>query len=191
MVRAEQEVKTRRRITEAAVELHGTVGPANTRVADIARMAEVSRTTVYTHFPTDAALFRACSSHWAATHPFPDPADWRDFGSPSERLAAGLRELYTWYGQNREMLGKIFRDIGSLPALQEVMGDLWTPYFDSIVETLSNGWPVERGQADRFDALIRLVVDFPAWRSLRESGLSDEAAAVLAARIVNRTFPAE
>jgi AcrR family transcriptional regulator len=74
--RAEQVAETRRRITEAAIELHGTVGPAGTRISEVARRAGVQRVTVYNHFPDDASLFAACSAHWRALHPGPDPAAW-------------------------------------------------------------------------------------------------------------------
>jgi AcrR family transcriptional regulator len=70
--RAERMAETRQRITEAAMELHGTVGPARTTVAAIAERAGVERLTVYRHFPDEQALFAACSSHWAQDHPFPD-----------------------------------------------------------------------------------------------------------------------
>ena len=74
--RAELEDETRRRITEAAVELHGTVGPARTTISAVAERAGVQRATLYRHFPDEEALFDACSSHWAAQHPLPDLADW-------------------------------------------------------------------------------------------------------------------
>ena len=67
--RAELEAETRRRITEAAVELHGTVGPARTSISAIAERAGVRRSTLYRHFPDEAALIGACSSHWAAANP--------------------------------------------------------------------------------------------------------------------------
>ena len=50
--RAAQQEETRRRITEATVELHRTVGPAATQISEIARRAGVQRVTVYSHFPT-------------------------------------------------------------------------------------------------------------------------------------------
>jgi len=49
--RAERMEETRRRITEAAVELHETVGPARTTVSAVAEKARVQRHTYYRHFP--------------------------------------------------------------------------------------------------------------------------------------------
>src|SRR5215210_5120807 len=101
--RAEQVAETRRRITEAAVELHRTVGPAATRISDVARRAGVQRVTVYNHFPDDASLFAACSAHWRALHPGPDPAAWASIEDSGERLRVGLRELYAWYRETESM----------------------------------------------------------------------------------------
>ena len=55
--RAELEAETRLRITESAMELHGTVGPARTSISAMADRAGVRRSTVYRHFPDEAALF--------------------------------------------------------------------------------------------------------------------------------------
>jgi len=55
-VRAEQEARTRLRITESAVALHESLGPARTSVSALAERAGVRRSTVYRHFPTDADL---------------------------------------------------------------------------------------------------------------------------------------
>src|SRR5436190_10302006 len=88
--RAELEAHTRRRITESAAELHGTVGPARTSVSAVAERAGVRRSTVYRHFPDEAALFAACTSHWMAANPMPDPAGWAGIEDPDGRLRRAL-----------------------------------------------------------------------------------------------------
>ena len=65
--RAEQMDETRQRIIESTVHLHGTLGPAHTTIAGIAREAGVTRLTVYRHFPDDEAIFEACSAYQAPT----------------------------------------------------------------------------------------------------------------------------
>jgi AcrR family transcriptional regulator len=95
--RAERMAETRRRIVEAAVELHTSVGPARTTISDIAELAGVQRHTVYAHFADQQALFGACSAHWASLHPFPDPARWVEIEDPQRRLRTALREIYDWY----------------------------------------------------------------------------------------------
>src|SRR3954469_1224735 len=92
--RAERQEETRRRIVDAAVELHSTLGPARTTVQAIAERAGVTRPTVYAHFPDERTLFQACSGHVRATVPPPDTAAWHAIADPAERLETALRELY-------------------------------------------------------------------------------------------------
>ena len=89
--RAETEQRTRLRITESAVELHGTLGPARTSISAVAQRAGVRRSTVYRHFPDEASLFFACTSYWMAAHPFPDVRRWVAIDDPAA-LGARLAE---------------------------------------------------------------------------------------------------
>jgi AcrR family transcriptional regulator len=181
--RAEAEAETRRRITEAAVELHGTVGPANSTVTQVAKRAGVSRMTVYNHFPTEVDLFVACSSHWATQNPFPDPASWTE-PDPAERLGAALEELYGWYEHKQQMLGNVLRDTPVVPALAEVMSGLWTGFMDAAVQALEDGWRSPGEDPQTLRAMLRLAVDFDTWRTLTGAGLSDPAAAHVMRRAV-------
>ena len=56
--RARRQAETRQRIVEAAVDLHGTLGPARTTISAIAERAGVQRLTVYRHFPDELSLFK-------------------------------------------------------------------------------------------------------------------------------------
>ena len=87
--RAELEEETRRRITESTVELHEELGPARTSISAVAERAGVRRSTVYRHFPDEAALFAACSSHWRAANPPPDPRAWAAIADPAVRTETG------------------------------------------------------------------------------------------------------
>lgn len=169
--RADQVEETRRRIVEATVELHLTRGPAATSIAEVARRAGVQRRTVYNHFPDDASLFAACSAHWRALHPAPDPAGWTD-------LRQGLRELYRWYRETEPMTANVLRDSAVLPALRGVVEPGLGAYLEAVRCTLAEG----RGRGRRVEAALRLVTDFQAWRSL--APLGDEEAVELAARFV-------
>src|SRR3954468_10237250 len=97
--RAAKEEATRRRVIDAAMALHGTVGPARTTVSAIAERAGVRRATVYRHFPDERALFLGCSGTWAERTPLPDPATWAAIADPAARLEAALHALYRWYEQ--------------------------------------------------------------------------------------------
>src|SRR5918992_694895 len=90
--RAERMEETRRRIVEATVALHTTVGPARTSISAIAERAGVQRLTVYRHFPDEQSLFRACTSHGLAADLPPDPAAWRHIADPEARLRTALAE---------------------------------------------------------------------------------------------------
>src|SRR6266705_1901362 len=97
--RAEAQEQTRLRITESAVALHGSVGPSRTSISAVAAHAGVRRSTVYRHFPDEAALFDACTAHWAAANPPPDLDAWSAIDSPDERLRVALDALHAYYQQ--------------------------------------------------------------------------------------------
>src|SRR5436189_4831871 len=101
--RAELEEQTRMRITESAVALHEELGPARTSISAVADRAGVRRSTVYRHFPDEEALFAACSSHWRAANPPPDPHAWAAIEDPPERSETALRELYAFYRRTEGM----------------------------------------------------------------------------------------
>jgi len=174
--RAAAEGETRRRITEAAVELHSTIGPARTTVAEIARRAGVSRVTVYNHFPTDDALLAACSSHWAERHPPPDTRAWTAIADADERLRTALRELYDWYETNAIMLENSARDAGLVPALAAVRAQRTEPALAAMLELLA------AGGADDRRALVAVALELRTWQALARRGLSPRAAAELMAR---------
>src|SRR3954470_782350 len=95
--RADDVAETRLRITEAAIELHGTVGPSRTTMSAVAERAGVERRTLYRHFPNEAELFEACSNHYFAAHPWPDLGNGRAIRDPKQRLELALDELYAYY----------------------------------------------------------------------------------------------
>ena len=98
--RASQVDDTRRRITEAAVRLHTSVGPSETSFAAVADEAGVTRLTLYRHFASRDELFAACMSHWREQHPPPDIDAWRSERSFDRRLRRAVDELYGWYEEN-------------------------------------------------------------------------------------------
>ena len=114
--RAEQVDETRLRITEAAVRLHTSVGPANTSIASVAEEAGVTRVTVYRHFSSLDELFVACTTHWRALNPPPDAAAWLDIEDFGARATRAFGELYTWYRDHADDLYPINRDSDAMPA---------------------------------------------------------------------------
>src|SRR5438105_314324 len=108
--RAELQGQTRLRITESAVGLHERLGPSRTSISAVAEHAGVRRSTVYRHFPDEAALFAACSAHWMMSNPPPDLERWAAIDDPDRRLAVALSELYAYYRRTARMLEHLFRD---------------------------------------------------------------------------------
>ena len=182
--RARQEAETRRRITEAVVELHRTVGPARTTVTEVAELAGVSRMTVYNHFPTDADLIEACSTHWSARNPAPPPSSWADVAVGPERLAAALGDVYRWYRGAQDMMERVLRDAPIVAPLGELMDARWQPYVEEVVRSLAASWPAEAGRTQALEAALRLAVDFHTWQVLKRSGMDDDQAVDLAVRMV-------
>jgi AcrR family transcriptional regulator len=182
------------RITEAAVHLHATVGPARTTVSDIAKRARVQRATVYNHFPTDRELIDACSSHWFAANPPPDPEAWRQIQDPGRRVEAGLGAMYAYYERGQSMLERVLRDAPLVPALAGVVAQKWEPLLAGMIETLAGESDRSASPGDDRErhASLRVALDFATWRTLAASGLSGEDAARLVARWVaaSRSLPA-
>jgi len=183
--RAELEGRTRQRITESAVELHGSLGPARTSMKAVAEHAGVPRSTVYRHFADDEALFGACSAHWAAENPPPDVTRWQKIKDPDERLEVALEVLYVYYRRAGGMLDKLLRDEGSVPIVAEV----FAPYHQlmaMIVEILMRGRGLRGKSRDRVRAAIGHAISFRTWQQLTEEGkLGDEEAAELMRRLVS------
>lgn len=182
--RAELEAQTRRRITESAVELHGSLGPARTSVSAVAEHAGVPRSTVYRHFPDEEALFGACSQHWAERNPPPNVSAWKRIEDPEERLATALAELYAYYRRAGGMIEKLLRDEPLVPIVAELMAPLHQ-FFEAIVEILMRGRGLRGRRRARIRAAVTHAIAFRTWRQLTgEQGLSDEDAADLMRRLV-------
>jgi AcrR family transcriptional regulator len=180
--RAETEQGTRLRITESAVELHGTLGPARTSISAVAQRAGVRRSTVYRHFPDEASLFFACTSYWMAAHPFPDVGCWVAIGDPAVRLMVALGELYAHYRRTERMMSNILRDEATMPIVQRMLGG-YRDYLTAARDALMSG---RRGRArQRVLAAIGHALTFGTWRSLAgEQELTDSQAADLMCRLV-------
>jgi AcrR family transcriptional regulator len=163
--RAAEMAETRRRITEAAVELHGTVGPARTTLSAIAKRAGVQRHTVYRHFPTEADLFGACSSHYLSANPWPDLEPWRAIGDPKQRLAHALEKLYSWYERTEPMCSNALRDAELVEALRPTIVPL-EDYLAEATAILAADWPARGRRRRILAAALRHALDFQTWRSL-------------------------
>ena len=181
--RAAQEQATRLRIVEAAIALHGTVGPARTTISAIAERAGVRRATVYRHFPDERALLLGCSGAFRERNPSPDPATWASIPDPAARLEAALDALYGWYERVEPMLNGVLRDIDRMPIIAELQAGRLA-YLGAVEDGLASGWGARGNAAKRLRATIGLALDFLAWRTLHERGLGrKEAIAVMSSAV--------
>jgi len=152
--RAERQEETRRRIVEAAVELHGTIGPARTTVSAVAERAGVQRHTYYRHFPDERSLGLACSGLYMETNPMPDPEPWREIDDLEPMLSNVIRDAE---------LDPVFAEIGRMRI---------GPPLGAIRAVLANG-----RRSKRLLALLDVTLAFSTWRTLvRDSGLSHKEA---------------
>ena len=171
--RTEKISGTHQRIVDAAVTLHGSIGPARTTIAGIAEKAGVTRLTVYRHFPDEEALFSACSTHWLSEQQLPDPEEWSRHTDPLERLTVGLSDLYRFYRGGEAMLTRIYADWNALPQTRRGALEYTNAHFRNV---LLEPFP-EQTRNSRFTATLSHAVSFWTWRSLcHDNGLSDDDA---------------
>jgi len=173
--RAKRQEETRRRIVDATVDLHGTMGPARTSIAAIAERAGVERPTVYRHFPTMESLLQACSSqHWAEFPP-PDPEPWLSINDPEVRMRKGLSELYAYYALHETRIWVIMRDLEEMPELRPFAAQR-IAHRQRVRDVLAGAWPDRGVRQKLLVAAIGHAVDFFTWRSLRRQLLTNEEA---------------
>jgi AcrR family transcriptional regulator len=184
--RAEAMEATHRRITEAAMELHETLGPARTTMTAVAERAGVQRQTVYRHFADEQELLAACSAHFAALHPRPDAGRWRAIANPAERLRIALDELYAWYEITGSMWTTVLRDETLVAAVGPALEPLYA-YLDDAARALAAGWGARGRRRAMLLAAARHAVDFHTWRSLaRDGGVSRAGVVELSSAMVGR-----
>lgn len=177
--RAESQAETRRRIVEAAVALHGTIGPAKTTISMIAEKAGVQRHTLYSHFPDERAMLMACSGHALERDPPPNADPWRAIADRHERLRAGLTAIYDYFARNDELLTCVLRDAEVHPIVREVSALRYGPGVGAWHEVLGENLK------DSQRAMLALALSFHTWRTLTaEAGMKQKDAVDAMARAI-------
>jgi AcrR family transcriptional regulator len=183
--RAERQKETCRRIVDATVELHRTIGPLRTTISAIAEKAGVQRHTYYAHFPELRDLYTACTGHYAAEHPPPDRSSWTEVADHEERLRRALSEIYTYYGRHEEIFANVLRDA----QVDDLCAEFTDPVFQNWKQTWKNavaeGWDTEGERGEALLAALGFALDFQTWRTLvRGQGLDGDQAVELMAGMV-------
>jgi AcrR family transcriptional regulator len=178
--RADQQAETRQRIVEAAVDLHGSIGPARTTLSMVAERAGVQRHTLYAHFPDERALLMACSGLAYERGPPPEAAPWRAIADRRERLRTGLATIYGWFERNADLVACILRDAEVHPLVKEINALRFGPYIVAYQDVLG-----EKLNA-RQRAVLHLALSFYTWRTLvRDNGLKPAAAVAVMVRAID------
>lgn len=193
--RAERQDETRRRIVDAAIELHETVGMMGTTMTEVAKRAGVSRPTLYRHFPDEVSLFLACTGTYDQRNPPPDPSGLMAIADPVSRLEAGLRGLYGYYSDHERIIASGAIAMPIKPAVAVALA----PVFEGqrrLAGLLAMGWGIDSGPGTLLAGAIGHAITFPTWRALRhEQGLTNSQAVelmvgmVVAARDAQRAKP--
>jgi AcrR family transcriptional regulator len=174
--------ETHLRITEAAIELHGTLGPSRTTMSAVAERAGVERRTLYRHFPSETELFEACSTHYFAANPWPDLAAWRAIRDPRERLERALDELYAYYERTEPMLANVLRDAELVDFARDAVAPLHA-YLEEAARILA------AGRRRRLVAgALRHALAFSTWRSLSANGIRRKDATRLMTTFVEGAY---
>jgi AcrR family transcriptional regulator len=181
--RAEEMAETHRRITEAAIQLHGTVGPSRTTLSAVAKRAGVERRTLYRHFPTEADLLMACSTHYFAANPWPDQGSWRALDDPKLRLEEALDELYAYYERTEPMLSNVLRDAELVDSVRNAAAPLYA-YLEEAGATLLTGRPARGRKRELIGGALRHALAFSTWRSLAANGIGRSDAVKLMTALV-------
>ena len=190
--RAERQEETRLRIARATLELHETLGPSLTTISAIAERAGVGRPTVYSHFPDELSLGKACSSLDLSENPLPDPGPWEEIPDPERRLRVALTELYAYFRRREGLWTNILRDqemphLKDNPDAHEIMKPIFA-HWERMKETLAVGWQSPEVPPQPLLGAIGLALDFQTWRTMvRNQGLTDEQALELMVRMVQFT----
>ncbi len=173
--------ETRRRIVEATAKLHGENGALGTSWKDIAREADVSVATVYSHFPSLDELLPACGA-LVMQRVRPPSADSAreiigDAQGLQERLERVARELFAFYERGGPHIEVDVRE-RRLPG----MGEWEAHQRETVVALVREALAGTRSDA-RTVRLVSAFFDLPTFKALRTRGVAPLTAARTVAQI--------
>jgi AcrR family transcriptional regulator len=185
--RAERQDETRRRIVNAAIELHA-VGPAS--ITAIAARAGVGRVTVYRHFPDEDSLIIACTSTVFESRHLPDPATWGEVRDPAARLRIALDLLYAYYAEMAPLFASAEANSAAHPGLVTAFAP-FDGALERIRQSLRESWLVETSPGSLIAGVIGHATAFATWRSLTtDQGVTPGQAVEAMVRLVRATADA-
>ena len=143
----------------------------------------MERRTLYRHFPTEADLFAACSTHYFTANPWPDLGSWRAIRDPHRRLERALDELYAYYERTEPMFSNVLRDAELVGSARDAVAPL-NRYLEDAAEVLAAGRPVRGRRRHLLVGALRHALAFSTWHSLAASGITRANATTLVTALV-------
>ena len=185
--RAASRHQTRDRIVEATAKLHGERGVLGTSWQDIAREADVSVSTVYSHFPSLAELLPACGQLVMSRVRPPSAGDAEEImgnaRSTRERLIRVARELFSFYERGGPHIEVDIRE-RQLPGMRE-----WEESQRATVGALVRAALVDERPTAASVRLISAFFDLATYKALRTRGVSTKRAAETVAEVALGLLP--
>ena len=180
--RAGAVAETRRRIVDAAKELHVEVGVVATSWDDMADRAGVASATAYRHFPSLAELIPACArSVFDLIHPPTVEEAAPQFAAldaAGDRLEHLVRTSCHCYSDGEGWLHAAHRERDFVPELDSAL-QVIDDTLAVLVEAAA-GRRLPRATA----SMLFVLCDFPFWKSCIDQGMSRRAAADTIVRLV-------
>ena len=181
---------TRERIIESALELHLSHGIRATTWPEIAEKSGVPVETVESLFPTVNDLARSCGAHFVETLHLPpeDRAPDVFAGVPSgpQRIRRMVETVFGVYERGGEGIALARREREDVPAVAESIKAIETTFDALIGEALR---PLDADTSAV--ASLRALTDLEVWRTLRNQGVTPEAAVDEASATVERWLDAQ
>lgn len=166
---------TRQRIVEATKELHEHEGVLGTSFEAIAARAGVAQGTVYRHFPTLDDLVPACARTIRVLQPI-DPERAANavppLPRPSQRLEWLVRGTCDCYVRDGGWIHAARREEDLVPALGEI-GRIQRDSLRVLVQASLAGTEFSQ----HLISVVTALIDFPFWKSLRDTGLGEKEVA--------------
>jgi AcrR family transcriptional regulator len=180
---------TRERIIECTLELHTSRGIQATTWPEIAGKAGVPVETVEALFPTLDDLARSCGQHFMESLQLP-PADrapevFAGASSENQRIRRLVETFFGVYERGGDGITAGRRERKDVPTADESMAELDNTFDALVVEALRPLPPDSSSVAS-----LRALTDLEVWRTMRDHGVTPEAAVDQASEAVERWLEA-
>jgi AcrR family transcriptional regulator len=163
---------THQSIVDAAKELQAQQGMLGTSFEEIAAHAGVAQGTVYRHFPSLDELIPACARTIHVLQPI-DPARAAEavppLPRPSQRLEWLVRGTCDCYMRDGGWINAVRREEDLISALGEI-GRIQRENLRLLVQASLVG----QATTSNLVSVVTALIDFPFWKSLRDTGLSGD-----------------